>query len=203
MQRAARWLSRQNITPNQISLASIVFAALAALCLVRLSTAEAVAVWPLSLMAVFFILCRALCNMFDGMFAVEGGKKTASGELFNDIPDRIADPLIIVSAGYAATVASWAPELGWCAGLLAVMTAYVRTLARSIGAPPDFRGPMSKVPRMALIAIAVLLTPLESLFWQRGTLLFLALLIIAAGCVVTIWNRAYFAYRYLEGKTGV
>jgi phosphatidylglycerophosphate synthase len=102
MQRAARWLSRQNITPNQISLASIVFAALAALCLVRLSTAEAVAVWPLSLMAVFFILCRALCNMFDGMVAVEGGKKTASGELFNDIPDRIADPLIIVSAGYAA-----------------------------------------------------------------------------------------------------
>jgi len=175
---------------------------MAGFCLVNLSSASAVTVWSLSLLAVFFILCRALCNMFDGMVAVEGGKKTASGELFNDIPDRIADPLIIVSAGYATTVVSWAPELGWCAGLLAVMTAYVRTLARSTGVPPDFSGPMSKVPRMVLVAMATLLTPVESFLWQQGTLLFVALLIIAAGCIVTIWNRARSAFLYLEGKTG-
>ena len=32
------------------------------------------------------------------MVAVEGGKSTPSGELFNDIPDRVVDPLILVAA---------------------------------------------------------------------------------------------------------
>ena len=59
------------------------------------------------------IQCRLLCNLFDGMVAVEGGKKTNSGELFNDIPDRIADPLILVSAGYAVHMVAYGAELGW------------------------------------------------------------------------------------------
>ncbi len=33
-----------------------------------------------------------LANLFDGMVAVEGGLGTPSGILFNDFPDRIADP---------------------------------------------------------------------------------------------------------------
>ena len=157
--------------------------------------------YALSFLAVFFILCRALCNIFDGMVAIEGGKSTRSGELFNDIPDRIADPLIIVSAGYAISIVSWAPSLGWCAALLAVMTAYIRTLARGLGAPSDFRGPMSKVPRMTLIAIACFLTPFESSLWPQGTLLLIALLAILFGCILTIWNRAKAAYLYLEGQS--
>ena len=38
-----------------------------------------------------------------------------------------------VAAGYAVTIVSWAGALGWCAGALAVMIAYVRTMAVSIG----------------------------------------------------------------------
>lgn len=203
IQRGAQWFSQQEITPNQISVASIAFAAFSGLCLFNLPRVESTAVWPLSFLTVFFILCRALCNIFDGMVAIEGSKRTRSGELFNDIPDRIADTLIIVSTGYATTVVSWAPDLGWCAGLLAVMTAYVRTLARGIGAPSDFRGPMSKVPRMVLISVACILTPLEPLIWQQGTFLFLALIIIILGCIVTIWNRARSAYLHLEDNADV
>lgn len=201
MKIGARWLCDKNITPNQISLACVACAALSGLCLISLSKVGGFALWPLSFLAAFFILGRALCNVFDGMVAIEGGKGTRSGELFNDIPDRIADLLIIVSAGYATTVVGWADDLGWCAGALAVMTAYVRTLARGVGAPSDFRGPMSKVPRMALIGAACLMTPWESMFWQTGTSLLIALIIIALGCVVTVWNRAHAAYLYLEGKS--
>jgi len=198
IQAGARWLNRQGATPNQISIASVVFAGIAGLCMTGFSSATGASLWLSAFGAAFFVLCRALCNVFDGLVAIEGGKKTRSGELFNDIPDRIADSLILVCAGYGAAVTAYAPEFGWCAALLAVSTAYIRTLARSIGAPPDFRGPMAKVHRMALISGACLLTPLESLIVPQGTLLVLALIAIILGCLITIWARAYAAYRYLE-----
>lgn len=198
-QHIAAWLSQKNISPNQISVFSIVFAALAALCLILLPASGATGTWLLPVLAALFIQCRLLCNLFDGMVAVEGGKSTPSGELFNDIPDRIADPLILVAAGYAAAmVVDWGSTLGWCAALFALMTAYVRTLSLSIGAPADFRGPMAKQHRMALMTAACLLTAIEPLFWQQGYMLFAALLVIISGSVLTVYRRASSAYHYLE-----
>lgn len=198
LQRFARWLSQRRVTPNQISIASVFFAMLAAACLLLMPRVEGAAVWILPVLAAVFIQCRLLCNLFDGMVAVEGGKSTPSGELFNDIPDRIADPLILVAAGYATAVVPWVGILGWAAGLGAVMTAYVRTLGASIGAPVDFRGPMAKQHRMAIMTFACLLTALEPLFWERGWAFLVALAVISLGCVVTVARRARAAYLALE-----
>ncbi|MDR0480569.1 MAG: CDP-alcohol phosphatidyltransferase family protein, partial [Gallionellaceae bacterium] len=198
MQRCARWLSRRDITPNQISIGSVAFALLAALCLLALRGGGHV---MLAWAAALFIQCRLLCNLFDGMVAVEGGKSTPAGELFNDIPDRIADPLILVAAGYAVTVVSWGADIGWLAGLLAVLTAYVRTLASAIGAPTRFTGPMAKQQRMATMTVATLLTPLEYAFnGTAGYVLLLALLLIAAGSALTAARRARDAFVYLNAS---
>lgn len=208
----AVWLSQKNITPNQISIASVGFAALAALCIALLPFYSNVGEYGaigyspdmasllLPIMAALFIQCRLLCNLFDGMVAVEGGKSTPAGELFNDIPDRIADPLILICAGYSISLISWGDSLGWCAGLLAVMTAYVRTLGASIGAPVDFQGPMAKQHRMALMTIACVLTSFEGYFWEPGYSLLFSLGIIVAGCVVTIVLRSRQAYLFLENQ---
>lgn len=196
---AAVWLTNKQITPNQISVTSIFFAALAALCLILLPLTSQPGDWLLPLLAAFFIQCRLLCNLFDGMVAVEGGKSTPAGELFNDVPDRIADPLILVAAGYAAAgTTDWAITAGWCAGLLAVMTAYIRTLSVSIGAPADFRGPMAKQHRMALMTAACLLTLFESQFWPQGYILVTCLVIIIPGAALTIYRRGRQAYLFLE-----
>ncbi|HYM18121.1 MAG TPA: CDP-alcohol phosphatidyltransferase family protein [Micropepsaceae bacterium] len=198
-QRLARALAKANVTPNQISIASIGFAALAALCLLQLPVNRA-GVWWLSYLAILFLLGRGLCNVLDGLVAVEGRKGGKSGELFNDIPDRISDTLYLVAAGYGTTVVSWAPVAGWAAALLAVMTAYVRALGRGVGAGSDFRGPMAKVHRMTTIEIALALTPFESSLWPQGYFLLAALIIIIVGSVVTVVRRAARAYRVLEGK---
>lgn len=197
VQSFSRFLSRKNITPNQISVTSVFFAAISAACFIWFRFEDH---WWLLLLAAVFIQCRLLCNLFDGMVAVEGGKKTNSGELFNDLPDRIADPLILVSAGYAihATGFDFALELGWIAGLLAVMTAYVRTLAASIGAPVNFQGPMAKQHRMAIVTIACLIGAVETSLRESSYALLVALGIIVIGCVITICRRAVSAYRYLE-----
>lgn len=190
-------LSRKDITPNQISVASIFFAALSALCFLGFSYQNA---WWLLVLAALFIQLRLLCNLFDGMVAVEGGKSSPSGELFNDIPDRITDPMILIAAGYAINVVTWGAELGWCAGLFAVMTAYVRTLSASIGAPIDFKGPMAKQQRMAVLTIASVLTVVEIFIWNSHYLLVLALIIITVGSIFTCIRRALAAYQYLEAQ---
>lgn len=198
MQSIARYLSRHAITPNQISIASVGFAALAAACFALAPGLKGAAGGALWVAAALFIQMRLLCNLFDGMVAVEGGKGTPSGELFNDIPDRIADPLIIVAAGYGITVVDWGAELGWCAGLLAVMTAYVRTLGASIGAPVDFSGPMAKQHRMALLTAAALGSAIENALGGGQLVVISALILIVVGAAVTSARRAIAAYRHLE-----
>lgn len=210
----AVWLSGKNITPNQISVTSLLFAALAALCFLlwpvflinkttdSIQSSRNFMVIGLPLLSALFIQLRLLCNLFDGLVAVEGAKSTPSGELFNDIPDRISDPLILVCAGYSITAVEWGWQVGWLAGLLSVMTAYIRNLASSIGAPVDYRGPMAKQQRMALLTIASILSAFEMLIWQPGYTLLTTLTLIALGCIATCVRRSMSAYQYLENKGG-
>lgn len=196
----ARWLSQKSITPNHISILSIVFAALAAACLLMVPQYVGLSQVALYVLAALLIQGRLLCNLFDGLVAIEGGKSTASGELFNDIPDRISDPLIIVAAGYSIMCVAYGDVLGWCGALLAVLTAYIRTLAVSIGAPANFTGPMAKQHRMALITVACVVTAIEQYVWQHDYAMLIALVVLTVGCVLTNWRRAASAYHFLEQK---
>lgn len=198
VQTLAQRLSQRQITPNQISIASIGCALLGGICFVWMPYAPPLGQWLLPILAAVFIQCRLLCNLFDGLVAIEGGKQTPSGELFNDVPDRFSDALLIVGAGYAITVVSWGGALGWCAALLAVMTAYIRTLAASMGAPVNFQGPMAKQHRMALLTAASLITAVENSFNSPGYGLLVALIIMNLGCCVTLYRRTLAAYRFLE-----
>jgi phosphatidylglycerophosphate synthase len=196
--QVARWFSSQAITPNQISVFSLVFAALAGICLLAIPNAIGANRWALPLFSAIFIQGRLLCNLLDGMVAVEGGKQSRCGELFNDIPDRFADAIILVAAGYAITFVSWGGALGWCVALFAVMTAYVRTLAVSVGAPANFQGPMAKPHRMALLTVACLLTLGENGLDLPHYALFIALLLMLIGCIITLYRRIMAVYHYLE-----
>ena len=46
-----------------------------------------------------FVCSRGCSALFDGMVAIEGGKKSANGDLYNDMPDRFADALFIIPVG--------------------------------------------------------------------------------------------------------
>ena len=107
------------------------------------------------------------------------------GPLFNEVPDRIEDTLLIVAAGYAAGL----PWLGFLAALLAMFTAYIRALGVSFGFAADFRGPMAKQQRMAALTLGCVAAFAESLFAASGYALALTLVAIAAGAVVTAARR--------------
>lgn len=181
-----RWLVGTSITPNQISMASMVAAALAGLCFWTGGIAEG---WPraaLFVAAALFCQLRLLCNLFDGLVAVEGGKQAADGPFWNEFPDRVADILILVGAGLGAAE----PVLGWAAAALAVLTAYVRELGRASGLAADFRGPMAKQHRMAVMTMAALATAAAPL-WPSATMAVeIALWLVIIGAALTALRRA-------------
>lgn len=180
--RGARWtrgllrlLLATPVTPNQISVLSIGFAALGAWALVEAPSRP----W-LFLAAALCVQLRLVCNLMDGLVAVEGGRSSKVGALYNEFPDRIADSLLIVALGYAAGE----PWLGWAGALAAALTAYVRVSGSALGLAQDFRGPMAKQHRMAVLTVACLIAPLEA-WWDARFALTAALWIILAGSVLT------------------
>ena len=196
----AGFLVRQRVHPNLISVLSIFCAALAGVALSSSSYSTPTHRVLLLLVAVAGIQLRLLCNMLDGMVAVEGKMQTKSGEIFNDLPDRISDALILVPAGYAVPDLPYGPVLGWCAALLAIFTAYVRLLGGAAGLTQSFMGPMAKPHRMATLTAACLLSIVELKYLRPGTLIWVALVVINVGCVITIWRRTANIFRGLESR---
>lgn len=192
----ARRLSAAAITPNQISMASMVMAAFAGAGFWLAGAADSGMRVALLLAAALFCQLRLLCNLFDGMVAIEGGKQEPDGPFWNEFPDRIADILILVGAGCGAGM----PALGWAAAGLAVLTAYTRELGRACGLPADFSGPMAKQHRMATISAAALLSLLEPLWAGHNQVLVIALWIITIGAAVTTLRRAANVVRALLAR---
>lgn len=197
-----RALAKTAITPNQISFSSMVFAALGGACFAASGLATNGIDRVLVLVgAALFCQLRLLANMLDGMVAVEAQKGGPDGPVWNELPDRLADIFILVGAGYGvAFVGAADATLGWAAAVAALMTAYVREVARGAGAPADFSGPMAKPHRMFALTLAALIATGEPLWGARGDTLALALWIVVIGATFTALNRARRALTYLRKK---
>ncbi|HEY3643899.1 MAG TPA: CDP-alcohol phosphatidyltransferase family protein [Gammaproteobacteria bacterium] len=189
-QRLASYLAHTDVTPNQVSSVSVVFAAIGAGLLLSWHH------WAAYLGAAIAIQLRLVCNLIDGMVAVEGGKKSALGQLYNEFPDRLADSLLIVALGYAAGLPAW----GWFAALAAALTAYVRVFGGALGLAQDFRGPMAKQHRMAVMTGACLLAIVEQGLRGSDYALEAAVVVIGVGALITCVTRTLGIAARLKGR---
>lgn len=147
---AARRLASVGVSANAISVLGMFCATLAGAALVGTAFVEPNVARALWLAAAVGVQGRLLCNLLDGMVAIERGTASPLGEVFNEVPDRYSDAVILVALGYAA---GGMPASGWAAALAAVLTAYVRAVGKGLGQPSDFRGPMAKQQRMFLVTL--------------------------------------------------
>jgi phosphatidylglycerophosphate synthase len=185
----AKVMANAGISPNMISFLSVVFAALSMSAALYGTTIGII-------FAAIFIQLRLICNLMDGMVAVEFGKKSKTGDLWNDVPDRIADVLIILGVGYVAQAHPHAIELAWANGVLAVLTAYIRALGASLKSPHYFLGPMAKPHRMALLTFILI----AEAIYPTGYMAFGALIIMLLGQVITCYRRLVRIATDLENK---
>lgn len=174
-------LSRMGITANAISMLSVLFG---------LGTLIFLVVRPLGdlradcFAAALLIQARLICNLLDGLVAVEGGKKTATGGLYNEVPDRFCDAFTLLGIGYCCRFGR-AVELAYLATVVAFFTAYIRVLGASLGTDSYFIGPQAKQQRMAVCTVALLLTAVSG--WKLW--MWLALVIVLVGSALTCQRR--------------
>jgi phosphatidylglycerophosphate synthase len=131
--------------------------------------------------------------MLDGMVALASGRASKTGELYNEVPDRVSDAAVFIGAGFA-----WGGNitLGYIAAILSVFTAYVRAAGKIAGATNEFCGPMAKQHRMFVITLICLYAAFTPRSWQvmalndsQIGLMTVGFVIIIAGCAITVIRR--------------
>ena len=182
----AATIARTGLTANAISVLGAVFAVVAGVAFIA-SAGTAWRGWLV--VAALCIQLRLLCNMLDGMVAVEHARATPVGALYNDVPDRVADTVILVGAGYALAAGGWNPTLGWACAVMALFTAFVRVLGGALGTPQFFFGPQSKSQRMAVLTGGALLAAVMPTVVRAGQVITLTLVVILVGSTVTVVRR--------------
>jgi phosphatidylglycerophosphate synthase len=189
-QTLARRLAASAVTPNQISQASVGFAALAGLAFWKSGTVGPIAGSVLLILGAAACQARLICNLIDGMVAIEGGRRAPDGPFWNEAPDRVADILILAGLGLAA----FQPALGWTAAALAVLTAYLRELGRAEGMATDFGGPLAKPQRMVVVTAGTVIAA----FLATESILTATLWILIGGTALTAAMRAVRLVRWLR-----
>ena len=189
-QAATVWLASRNVSPNTISIAGMCACMVAGVALAATSICDYRILW---LVAAVGAQLRLTANMLDGMVALASGRASKTGELYNEVPDRVSDAAVFIGAGFA-----WGGNiaLGYIATILSIFTAYVRAAGKIAGAPNEFCGPMAKQHRMLVITLICLCSTITPRSWQLITpdgsqfgLMTLGLAVIVVGCVITVIRR--------------
>ena len=189
-QDATAWLASRNVSPNSISIAGMFACIFAGIALGMTSVADYRILW---LIAAAGAQLRLTANMLDGMVAIASSRTSKTGELYNEVPDRISDAAVFIGAGFA-----WGGNvtLGYVATTLAIFTAYVRAAGKIAGAPNEFCGPMAKQHRMLVITIICVYAAITPRSWQiiafgdlHVGVMAIGLAVIVVGCAITVVRR--------------
>jgi phosphatidylglycerophosphate synthase len=161
-QRVAMQLAAAGVPANGISIGGMGVAIVGGVLLALTPRAGG---WDRAYFAVAAVAAqlRLLANLLDGMVAIAAGRASAMGELYNELPDRPSDFALLAGAGYAV---GGSVALGFSAAAVAIATAYVRAVGKSMGAAGLFHGPMAKPHRMAVLTVAAAYMAVAPAGWR-------------------------------------
>lgn len=194
LQQLARWLATRGVSANAVSLLSIGCALVAAFALVGYGLHGGIL--PL-LTAAIFIFARGICNLLDGLIAIENDRRSPVGAFFNEAPDRISDTLLFTALGLAWDWSWMGLSAGLSLSLLCLATAYVRALGKTLTGEDDFRGPLAKPHRVGVLIVGLLVGSLLPSHWP---FLAVTLVILFLGTLLTIATRTCHLLNTLKAR---
>jgi len=174
----AKMLHKLGLSPNQVSILGIAFAALSAITYWQ---------WErhplLLILAPLLMLASGLLDALDGALARLYGEATTFGGFFDSLLDRYADAIIlcgIILGGL--TEVSW----GLAALVGSMLVSYARARAEAAGVKMESVGLAERAERMVLLALASFL----SFFWLDA--LCWGVLVLAVLTNLTVIQRAIY-----------
>jgi CDP-diacylglycerol--glycerol-3-phosphate 3-phosphatidyltransferase len=180
-------LASAGVTPDQVTVAAVPVALVAAGCLLA-----SPAVPALYLVVPLLVMVRIVLNLIDGNMARRTGSIHPRGELYNEVGDRLADIAFLAPVAFLPGAS---PHLVLLGVLMGVMASYIGITAKAAGGERIYRGVLSKPGRMALLVgcciIAFALGPTDTRAWAA----FGPLLLI--GTALTVFERMIIAIRRL------
>jgi CDP-diacylglycerol--glycerol-3-phosphate 3-phosphatidyltransferase len=179
-------LVARGVSPDAITLAAVVVAAVGGACLALAARAPVLLLLVPPIAAV-----RLVLNILDGTVARRTGRSRPIGELWNELGDRAADALFIGGLAFHPSVE---PRMALGAVIAALLASYVGITARAAGGGRQYGGVMSKPGRMIVLAIAAPAAWLSG----NGRVLAGAAAVILVGSLVTLVQRAAAARAELD-----
>jgi hypothetical protein len=181
-----RFLAQHNVTPNDISLLGVMFAATAGAAFYFSWQPDPMDRLLMLLLAAAAIQLRRLCGALHAIVSRESAQPPPHA-IFFDFPNRIADALMLVPAGYAVQKLPFGVELAWSAAFLGMFSAYLGQMSTNESERPS-RIAARNFP-ITLLSVACILSVFDSSIYRTGTMLWAALVVVNAAAVVAIWQR--------------
>lgn len=181
-----RFLAQHNVTPNDISLLGVMFAATAGVAFYFSLQPDAIDRVLLLLLAAATIQMRRLSGRLHAIVLRESVQPRPHA-IFYDFPNRIAEALILVPAGYAVQNLPFGLELAWSAAFLGLFSAYVGQMGSGVPEPKS-RMTIKNLP-MTLLSAASVLSVFDRMVYLPGIMLWIALIIVNVAAIAMTWQR--------------
>ena len=152
------------------------------------------------ILAVCGMQLRLLCNLFDGMVAIEGGFKTKAGEIFNELPDRFSDAFIFIGAAYSVPAICMDAGTWLGGGRARRHYGLCARVGREHGRGTAFHRTNGQATTHGADDGRVYDRAFAPLFASLAKIIPAALALVVLGCVVTIFRRCGRIAREMESK---
>ncbi len=202
VRKIAKFLAAVGISPNLLSVTSLVFAVLAGLFFFFAGNAPHLPFNPILLLAGVFVCLNAFLDGMDGVLAREIGNANKKGDFLDHVLDRYSDVFIIVGiilGGYVHP--RW--EIGVIAIIGVLLSSYMGTQAQAVGLSRVYGGLIGRADRLLIIIVATLLNLIYPYPIPASGLLSLlsfsflgwTIVIFAVLCNVTALQRFFYAWK--------
>jgi phosphatidylglycerophosphate synthase len=147
----------------------------------------------------WFVILAATCDVYDGMLARAQKISLKSGAFFDSTLDRVGETAMFFGLLYFFKDQTLWFILIFLLVAASQLVSYARARAEGLGFDKmGSRGFFQRAERMIVLSIGMPLTPFFDMFLPKDSLVFVTILFIAAGSIITAVSRSVGIYREIR-----
>jgi CDP-diacylglycerol--glycerol-3-phosphate 3-phosphatidyltransferase len=186
----ADFFVRYEVSPDTISIASLICAVFAGLCFYYSPASR-----ELVLLAGILVILNSIFDALDGVIARKSNRATPRGDFLDHVIDRYSDVFIICSIFFAGYV-HW--QIGVAAIVGVLLTSYLGTQAQALNLGRYYGGLMGRADRLVVVMIAAFANSIYPDPIAGLCILGWAVVLIAITSHITAFQRIFYIWNRLE-----